>query len=218
MIYRLLNRITKNAVLALFAFLAIVIIFSLSKSEPAEITQPSPEDVKGTQSEQVQIGGYIKLQEIHFKVYPEKRQPQPSHINNWSTIAEIVIRDSATSNIVLSDTVTTNNFGEGTLTLSPTENVPAGNYNIFIKGYSHLTKEYPNIYLSKIVENIDFTPYGDLLAGDTYTDDQVNSLDVSTLLSQLNSNNYKNDLNQDALVNSLDISIQVYNMGKVGDA
>lgn len=214
MISRFLKNASKITVIAIFIIIFGTFVLSLL---PKKETKPK-EEVKGQISEDVSIGGFIKMQEINFKVYPEKRQPQPSHINNWSTIAKFVMKESNSNNVVLEETITTNNLGEGEITLGPTQNITAGNYDIYIKGYSHLTKKYSNLHLSKIVEFLDFTPYGDLFAGDTHTDDQINSLDISVLLSELNSDDYKNDLNQDQIVNSLDISIQVFNIGKIGDA
>ncbi len=167
--------------------------------------------------EDVVIRATIKLQEIRFKVYPEKRHPDT---NNWASHVDFRVEDRTTGNIVFERELTpTNNFGTGVINLDHDENIEAGHYTVFIKGISHLTKRYDNIYFSKIAEYYDFTDRPDILAGDTHDsrDDFVNSLDISTLIGKLNTDDYINDLNQDNQVNSLDLSNQVFNISVAGD-
>jgi len=172
------------------------------------------EEIKG---ETIHITASIKLQSITFKVYPERRVPPTG---NWSTILDFQVQNQLTHSPFLQKTLTTNNSGVGVITLGADENLPPGNNSIWIKGISHLAKRYDNMYFSDQYENFDFTPYGDLLAGDTHisSDNFINSLDISTLINQLNTGNYKNDLNQDSTVNILDLTIQVDNISKGGDA
>jgi hypothetical protein len=58
-----------------------------------------------------------------------------------------------------------------------------------------------------------------LLAGDTGStnDNYINSLDLSTLVEKFYTADNKNDLNQDGIVNSLDLSNQIFNLFKTGD-
>jgi hypothetical protein len=168
--------------------------------------------------ESVTIQAYIKMQQIEFKVYPEKRQPPT---NNWQSHVDFKVRDETSGAIVFErNLVSTNSEGIGTIDLEHSENIPTDDYTVLIKGIAHLTKKYENIHFETIAEYYDFTiNEEDLLAGDTHDsrDDYINSLDISTLINQLNTGDYVNDLNQDSIVNSLDLSNQVFNLSIYGD-
>jgi hypothetical protein len=151
-------------------------------------------------------------------VKPEKRIPR---VNNWGTIADVSITNL--SNTVLANfTTTTNNLGKTTIDLcSMGINLSAGNYNFFIRGYSHLMKKFSNIYaFNNVYSYIDLSS-GDqfLMAGETSKiyDNYINSLDISTQISTLFTGSYKNDLNQDSIVNSLDIANTITNFFLKGD-
>jgi len=196
----------------LFIILFGVFIFYIVKPEPKKQEEKEEE----VEAEQVHITASTKIQDFQLTVYPEKRVPL---VNNWGTIVDFRVVNSATGSELFQADITTNNLGMATYILGPLENIPGGNHRVYIKGISHLTKRYNSIPFHSQHENFDFTPYGDLLAGDTnpVNDNIINSLDLSTLIINLNSGDYVNDLNQDTLVNSLDLSIQVYNLYKSGD-
>lgn len=167
--------------------------------------------VKGTD---VEVTAFIKMDSLTFKIYPEKRIPPT---NNWHTIADVKIVDPVSFAVVAEKSVNVDDSGNGTMLID--NYFPPGPYNIYIKGASHLTKKIPNITLDQIQMTYDFTPNGDLIAGDVspLKDDFVNSLDISYLVGKLNTNDYVADLNQDTKVNSLDLSSLIYNLGKKGD-
>ncbi|MDD3647817.1 MAG: hypothetical protein PHS44_04960 [Candidatus Dojkabacteria bacterium] len=197
-----------------FVFLVIFFVFVFSLLPEKETTkQPTPE---GSGVEGISVSASIKIQEIAFKVYPEKRIPKSG---NWDTIADFNVYCKKTGKKCFSDTISTNNEGIGILTLNPGNKITSGNNSVIIKGISHLSKVYPNVPFIRMYENYDFTVFGDLLAGDTHPsyDDFINSLDISTLINNLNSNDYVSDLNGDSFVNSLDLSIQVYNISRTGE-
>lgn len=202
----------KTLKITLAATFFIIFVFFIFKF----IFKQAPTEVKIEEIEGIVITANINLKEIKFKVYPEKRVPSTL---NWSTIADFKVRNQVSSALLLQKVVTTNNSGQGTITLGPSENVSSGNHSVLIKGISHLAKRYNNVPFFKQFEDFDFTPYGDLLAGDTHSsnDNTINSLDISTLIIRLNTGDYINDLNQDSLVNSLDLSMQIYNLYKIGD-
>jgi hypothetical protein len=210
----------KTILLFCFAIFGISVLAYMVNNVPRFNEKHSSEDVLQANDlqEDVEIRAYIKMQEIKFKVYPEKRHPSTG---NWSTHADFkVLEPTETIPTFERDLVHTDSSGIGTIQLEHSENVPEGHYSVLIKGISHLTKRYDDIHFSKIAEYYDFTlDYDDLLAGDTHDsrDNFVNSLDISTLIRNLNTNNYVNDLNQDSQVNSLDLSNQVYNISKFGD-
>jgi hypothetical protein len=165
----------------------------------------------------VNVSAVIRLQEIRFRVFPEKRQPP---INNWASHVDFWVTNSSGYTVFDRNLVPTDQYGLGVMEVDRTENISSGYYSVYVKGISHLTKRYDNIYFSKIAEYYDFTVgEDDLLAGDTHDsrDDYINSLDISTLINALNTGNYVNDLNQDSIVNSLDLSNQVFNISTAGD-
>ena len=59
----------------------------------------------------------------------------------------------------------------------------------------------------------------DLLAGaiSIVYNNFINALDLSVMMNELFSNDVKADLNQDGLVNSLDLSNQIYNFYDFGE-
>lgn len=167
------------------------------------------------------VGVSVKVSDLIFKVYPEKRIPRE---NNWATYVDFKYKSSTGTIDYTTEGVQTNKYGVGTLTFGPTANLMYDRYGVYIKGISHLTRRYEPIELSTSLFFIDFTvfPYNinnNLLAGDTHRsrDDLINSLDLSWLLIHLSTDDYVNDLNQDGLVNSLDLSNLLYNLSKEGD-
>ncbi|MBP9765983.1 MAG: hypothetical protein KBD12_01995 [Candidatus Pacebacteria bacterium] len=116
-------------------------------------------------------------------------------------------------------------------------NLPAGTYDIYVKGFQTLTKKYSNVNIVNGENILNFTQtdpsnltkgsinltVGDIDGAGTSTaslgDDLVNSLDVTLVLGQ-NSNTgtfLRTDINQDTLVNSLDTTAVLLNINKVGD-
>ena len=153
---------------------------------------------------------------IEVKAWPEKRWPRQG---NWSTRAGLDIRNlGTTTNAVGSGTVSTNSQGLGSAEFAT---FPPANYDLALKGLSHLRKVLTNVPLLADVNPVDFTLGGSfyLLAGDTKypQDDQVNSLDLSVLLNKLNTGDEISDLNRDTGVNSLDINILIANLMKMGN-
>ncbi|MFH1433810.1 MAG: fibronectin type III domain-containing protein, partial [Candidatus Uhrbacteria bacterium] len=150
-----------------------------------------------------------------LQAQPEKRWLRQG---NWHTDFDLGIRELDFNSPFYEVTVLTNDeAGEATVDIF---DVPFGTYDFSGKGLSHLGKM---IYDLPFVEDntlADFT-FGytfDLLAGDTdpTRDDFVNSLDISSLIKDLNIDNEVSDLNQDSLVNSLDINILLTNLNVLG--
>lgn len=141
--------------------------------------------------------------------------------NNWGTQLQI----TATNLSDLTQTAfsgTSNNLGELTYDFcANAQVVTSGNYDFSIQGFSHLTKRIPNVLaFTSYNSSLFFTaPSQELTAGETSIvfDNYINGLDLSTQVVNLNSADVKNDLNQDGLVNSLDLSITVKNLYVQGD-
>lgn len=154
---------------------------------------------------------------ITIKVYPEKRIPLTG---NWSNQNTITIRHVNSLTPIFSQAVMMNSNGEGTISTISSSTLPPGNYDIAIKGFSHLQRVYNNVNISTATVNLNFTaPTQLLLAGDTslVEDNYINSLDLSNMFRNLYSDDLKNDLNRDSIVNSLDLSNLAYNFYKAGD-
>lgn len=203
----------KGLLVFCFSFFTVILVISLVVNPKESVVEEKVEDVKQAE---VVVTATVNVNEIIFKVHPEKRIPRTG---NWDSRVDFIVRNSSGNTVMSRDLVDTNTQGEGTIELGPGDSVPPGTYTVVLKGISHLARAYTNVEISSAGEYLDFTPYGDVLAGDTHSsrDDFINSLDLSTLITALSTGSYVNDLNQDSLVNSLDLSNQVYNIGKGGD-
>jgi len=164
---------------------------------------------------------------ITFIVAPEKRvqsAPNGDMDPNWDcSDVKLQIRSVGTKTILFETTVgPTDTDGQWT-TLIPTV-LTSGVYDVAVKGISHLTLLKSSVTLIPGTNLVDMTDDGSgttvyMLASDvnlTFGDDKVNSLDIATSLSDLNTSVYRTDLNQDDKVNSLDLGIVIANLNLVG--
>jgi len=167
-------------------------------------------------TDQLKVTAQVDSCIVQITVHPEKRIPST---NNWGTILRVEIYSG--SSYLGSYQVTTDSSGTGTANIcSSNLKVLPGNYNFYLKGYSHLRKAFLNYpAFSTTKTTLNFATAGNLLAGETSViyDNYINSLDLSTQINHLYTNDYKSDLNQDGKVNSLDISNTIYNFFKHGD-
>ena len=167
--------------------------------------------------EEVTVTAFVGAKEIRFKVYPEKRIPL---VNNWSTVTDVTLQNCSNLDSIQFNGIVTNNLGEGTLILPLTPPVLNDNYRFMIKGLSHLRRIYNCYPISMMFEYFDLTKENkDLLAGEISIvyNNFINALDLSVMMNDLFSNDVKADLNQDGLVNSLDLSNQIYNFYDFGE-
>ena len=214
-----MNKYPKTILIFLFLIIFSFFVFNFIQQikQSRNPVLKDSDGILGQSSEEVDITGYVKMTEINLKLYPEKRHPDT---NNWQTYIDVEVQDNTTHDTVLSrNSISMNFLGEGTIYLVSGENIEVGTYSILLKASSHLSQRYNNLIFDQTVESFDFTPYEDSIAGDTHDsfDNFINSLDVSTLLGKLNTNDYISDLNQDSIVNSLDLSNQLYNLSLSGD-
>ena len=157
---------------------------------------------------------------LNLIVKPEKRLPD---INNWGTLLTVEVLDLSGFRVGKLEG-RSNNFGMATFDICA-QNVPLVNntaYNFYIRGLSHLRKYFPNmtIVLGAKGTNDFSTNRRVLLAGETSVifDNYINSLDLSTQAKAFRrTDDEKNDLNRDFIVNALDISNTAFNFRKVGD-
>lgn len=163
--------------------------------------------------------------DLTFLLAPEKRVSNPPDMDpppNWDiSDVRVQIRNIGNGSVLFEGTVgPTSTDGEYLIPISTT--VAAGMYDVAMKGISHLTQLKASVALIDGVNYVDMSDGGTvfMLAGDvnlTFGDDKVNSLDIGTVVPELNGSAYRTDLNQDTKVNSLDLGILVANLNKVGE-
>jgi len=164
----------------------------------------------------------------------------PNETNDDTTFFLRIMTADDTDNVVLfeSTLAATNNAGIYATPIDLT-GINAGTYDVGIKGHQHITRKLNDITLNNGTNTLNFTqadnsaPKGniELIAGDvnndgltpaTLGDDTINSVDITTLLSNFNDNdptgnNERTNINQDTIVNSVDLSIILANFNKIGD-
>ncbi len=147
---------------------------------------------------------------------PEKRIPPT---NNDSLEINFELRERTTTNVLHTEVVTSDNQGKAELTPVSSNSIPHDNYDISIKGLSHLRKNFTNKEVgpeNTIILDLTHDP---LLAGDSHptADNYINGMDISYEVINLYTNDLRGDLNRDTTINSLDLSILINNLYKVGD-
>lgn len=109
----------------------------------------------------------------------------------------------------------------GKYTGTITANIPAGTYDLYLKGPAHLRKKFIGVGLNLGNNQVDFTSTP-LLAGDVNQDNKVDLLDYSAMVLVYEPGVTKSssaDLNFDGKVDLLDYSLLVtnYRPGVLGD-
>lgn len=170
-----------------------------------------------TANEDVEIGANVNGCVLEIIILPERRVPAT---NNWSTELNVDIRSGGVS--VVNFTAVSNSSGYSATNLCNLGIFPpAGNYDYYIRGFSHLQRVFPNLASFNFFgtyHNLSATGK-QLLAGETSPvfDNRVNSLDISTQIKALYTADNKNDLNHDGVVNGLDVSNSIYNFWMTGE-
>lgn len=193
---------------AIILLTLVLVVINVNKSK---------EPQSKVESVSLELQAVVKPEIIQFIVYPEKRIPLTG---NWDTIALFNVLNCSTGALVKSyPGIATDPNGIGVVNIPLTDFLLDGNYAFSVKGFSHLTKEFGCYSVNTAGSTVNLTGEGVLLAGDTsvLADDYINSLDISNLIRFLYSTDYKNDLNQDTRVNSLDLSVLLFNYYKSGD-
>jgi hypothetical protein len=150
-----------------------------------------------------------------LKVYPERREVLPT---NWQNESVVEIRAIGSRNPILASYVTTDPTGNGSMVPIDVSSLPPGYYDISVKGYSQLRKVFSGKPFFLIEHFYDLTTDGEFLkSGDTIDDNYVNLLDLKQTEAKLYTDDLKNDLNRDGIVNSLDVSNLVYNFNVNGE-
>ena len=151
---------------------------------------------------------------------PEKRVPKAG--GNLALPSTLIFYNPAVSQVVA--TVNVDLSASGTTRLTGLQ-IPVGNnFEVTLKGQSHLAKKITGVNLTVGQEaTLDFTDGGhfDLLAGDVQgsglKDNFVDILDISAVDARFNSGDSDADLNRDGIVDVLDMSATLVNYNKGGD-
>lgn len=201
--------------LTISALLLLVAVFFVIKIRLNE-SLPAPE-VLGAEDD-VTISAFVRVSGMTFRVYPEKRIPR---IGNWDTYVDLVLVncDNPAKSYAFNN-IPTDATGYGSVTFGNDVFTLDNPYRVYVKGYSHLNRSFNCYTIDSSIEHIDLTLEGkELLAGETSLvyDNYVNALDMSVLIKDLFTADYKTDLNQDGKVNSLDFANQIYNLFIPGD-
>jgi hypothetical protein len=155
---------------------------------------------------------------LELTVHPERRIPPTG---NWSTALDVEIYSLPGE--VYEGTVTGTSNAQGTAVFdlcSAGITVTSGDYDFYVKGFSHLRRLYSDITAFNQAESsVDLSGLGDLFAGETSNvyDNVINSLDVSSQIGAYQDATVKYDLNRDGQVNVLDLSNTIRNYFLSGD-
>lgn len=151
-------------------------------------------------------------------IKPEKRMPREG---NFAEKYLVVFYDQLYQEIFRIDNLETNNNGYSSIDLCSREiSTTPGIYSIYIKSESHLGKLFSNVqgFFNYSTEfNLARNENEYLLAGDAINHNYINGLDVNKVINRLYTNEPRYDFNKDGIVNSLDLSNQIYNLHKRGD-
>jgi len=187
-----------------------------------------------TYNVQLIVTGALKM--IVQWAIPEKRVG-PAHTNDAVTFY-LTVRDTSTNAVIaVSDLATTSPDGTDLNPIIINHGTPK-NYNIAIKTDQHISRALHDVYLSGATTTLNYTqtdnsaPLGSvrLLAGDidgmgnsttTLGDNQINSVDLSILLNDLDnsdaSGTMRADLNRDTVDNAVDLGMLIDNLDRVGE-
>lgn len=164
---------------------------------------------------------------ITFKAKPEKIAPS---VEDYSSLVIIEIKNVGSNDLLYSQIFDTDTDGAH-LTPEILNGFSLGNYDIYAKGYSHLTKKKANVEILSGINFIDFSNNDTefLLAGDVNVinpidpwqrgDDLVNAIDLAIQIEKLDSSLLieKEDINKDGVVNSVDLGAVIENLDKTGE-
>jgi hypothetical protein len=134
--------------------------------------------------------------------------------DSWITPLTVVFFEQGTTNVVMTEAVTTDN--EGNFTVA---DVGAGTYDIGVKSPRTLSNLVTGVAFSTdTVTSVDF---GTLREGDANNDDVVSAPDYSYLYTYFGATSSPGtdycDFNQDGVVSGLDYSLLWGNFAEVGD-
>ncbi len=155
---------------------------------------------------------------LYMRAIPEKRLPSEG---NNSAVIHVRGYRSGTSNKIIDELITTNNYGYDTSISLEEISLPL-DVDFLIKGNAHLQYRKNNITLTENSDLVDFSQdktvklkAGDV--NDTFGDNYVNGADLSVISTKLYASGGRVDLNKDTTVNGLEFAISITNLYNWGD-
>ena len=157
--------------------------------------------------------------EYNIKAKPQKRAVIGG-VQNLTLNSNLSFYNLITKKVDWSDNVQLATDGTK---LYSTDKISVGGYDIAIKGESHLRKIIRSIVIGSDTTEIDldytFGNTYELIAGDLYSDNFINSFDLATMLQTYGTRKGGfADLTKDGAVNAPDIALLIINYFKKGDA
>jgi Dockerin type I domain len=162
---------------------------------------------------------------LDFRFAPEKRVPIAGANLDMEGL-DITLRapGSPAFSVPLYSSLTATGTDINGFSASPTAfNISPGVYVIFIKSAAHLNQKYGTLNFTGSTTTVDFSQSltkfakaGDV-NGLQFGDDEINSLDISVIIQNLNTASYRSDVNQDDEVNALDVGILIANLNQIGE-
>lgn len=150
---------------------------------------------------------------------PEKRLPLGPSDPNLAMNANLQFFNQSTGVVQLEAPLTFDSNGDA---FGGTAGLSIADYNIILKGEAHLSRSINDVLVTggPAPLDLDYT-FGDtfeLVAGDVFNDDIINSFDLSTMLvTYASSGASLSDLNKDGHVNALDLALLIINYFQQGD-
>ncbi len=155
---------------------------------------------------------------FNFKAKPEKRAVTEGP--NLGLAADVSFYHQDIGDMTLKQAVLLDDYGM--LEDFTTDQLSIGSYHIALKGESHLNKVLREVIIgvNPAPIDLDYTLDGtfELVAGDVYPDNRINSFDITTMLMTYRTSGVDPaDLNKDGWINSPDIALLILNYFKEGD-
>lgn len=151
---------------------------------------------------------------VTIKITPENRIPPTG--NNALEI-NVDIRQPNSQQSLYNLTLGTDNNGQGFFCIPP-GTISPGNYDVYVKGLSHLRRIFPQREFISDNTTLDIrNPV--LWAGDSHptSDNYVNSMDISYEILKIYTSDLRADLNRDSIVNSLEFPTLLSHLYQYGD-
>lgn len=166
----------------------------------------------------ISVNTSVSTTQLNISLFPDARVPATG---NYANSQEVQIRtcNTALTPLYTISSLSTNSSGAGTINLAASSNF-SGNYNVYVRGISHLGKNMGCVNLNQKVTSVSFSAASErLVPGETSTafDNYINGLDGAAIAGNFSTSNTKYDLNRDGTVDQADLDIWGDNVYQAGD-
>lgn len=130
---------------------------------------------------------------------------------------DVTLKNAGTTTVAATNSITATANATGRFIGTIDNNIPAGQYDVYIKSQSYLQRKFANVTLATGTNNKDFTA-NPLRAGDFTGNNVINIQDISEILSKytvltqpVDTTTSKYDINNSTTLTILDISLVLSN-------